>query len=56
LFELNEAFGTTLIVVTHDHDLAGRTQRILKLRGGAVVSDENVEDALRATKYERIPP
>ena len=52
LFELNEAFGTTLIVVTHDSDLAGRTQRILKLRGGAVVSDESVEDALRGTKYE----
>jgi putative ABC transport system ATP-binding protein len=52
LFELNEAFGTTLIVVTHDHDLAGRTQRILKLRGGAVVSDERVEDVLRAAKYE----
>ena len=43
LFELNEAFGTTLIVVTHDYDLAGRTQRILKLRGGAVVSDEKTE-------------
>ncbi len=43
LFELNEAFGTTLIVVTHDQDLAGRTQRILKLRGGAVVSDEKTE-------------
>ena len=52
LFELNEAFGTTLIVVTHDHDLAGRTQRILKLRGGAVVSDERVEDPVRATKCE----
>ncbi len=40
LFELNEAFGTTLIVVTHDFDLASRTRRILKLRAGAVVSDE----------------
>ena len=43
LFELNEAFGTTLIVVTHDYDLAGRTQRILKFRGGAVVSDEKTK-------------
>jgi putative ABC transport system ATP-binding protein len=40
LFELNEAYGTTLIVVTHDHELANRTQRILRLRGGSVVSDE----------------
>jgi putative ABC transport system ATP-binding protein len=43
LFELNEAFGTTLIVVTHDLDLAGRTQRILKLKGGSVVSDEKTQ-------------
>jgi putative ABC transport system ATP-binding protein len=40
LFELNQVFGTTLIVVTHNLDLAHRTQRILRLRGGAVVSDE----------------
>jgi putative ABC transport system ATP-binding protein len=52
LFELNEAFGTTLIVVTHDLDLAGRTQRILKLRGGSVVSDERVSEPARVTKFE----
>ena len=52
LFELNEAFGTTLIVVTHDDDLAGRTQRILKLRGGAVVSDESVEEPVKMRKSE----
>ena len=40
LFELNQAFGTTLIVVTHDLDLAQRTQRILRLKGGMLVSDE----------------
>jgi putative ABC transport system ATP-binding protein len=40
LFELNKAYGTTLIVVTHDQELAHRTQRILRIRGGAVVSDE----------------
>ncbi|MDA0708795.1 MAG: ABC transporter ATP-binding protein [bacterium] len=40
LFDLNRESGTTLILVTHDHDLAERTQRIIRLRGGAVVSDE----------------
>jgi putative ABC transport system ATP-binding protein len=40
LFQLNEAYGTTLIVVTHDQELAYRTQRILRLRGGSVVSEE----------------
>ena len=52
LFELNEAFGATLIVVTHDLDLAGRTQRTLRLRGGSVVSDERVSEPVRMTKYE----
>lgn len=52
LFELNEAFGTTLIVVTHDLDLAGRTQRILKLRGGSVVSDETTEHLAGAARSD----
>jgi putative ABC transport system ATP-binding protein len=39
LFELNQAFGTTLIVVTHDLELAQRTERILRLKGGMLVSD-----------------
>ena len=40
LFELNREAGTTLVVVTHDPDLAGKTERIIKLKGGLVVSDE----------------
>ncbi len=40
LFDLNKEAGTTLIIVTHDYDLASRTQRILKLRGGKIVSDQ----------------
>jgi putative ABC transport system ATP-binding protein len=39
LFELNQAAGTTLLLVTHDMELAQRTQRIIHLKGGAVVSD-----------------
>ena len=47
LFELNETAGTTLVLVSHDQELAARTERILRLRGGQVVGDErqNVEDA-----------
>jgi len=40
LFDLNRELGTTLIFVTHDLDLAGLTQRIIRLRGGEVISDE----------------
>lgn len=37
LFDLNREAGTTLVLVTHDLDLAQRTGRIIKMRGGAVV-------------------
>ncbi|WP_316815338.1 ABC transporter ATP-binding protein [Pedobacter nyackensis] len=39
LFELNQEAGTTLIIVTHDLELASRTNRIIKLKGGIVQSD-----------------
>ncbi|WP_419832713.1 ABC transporter ATP-binding protein [Endozoicomonas atrinae] len=34
LFEVNQGSGTTIVLVTHDMDLARRCQRILKLHGG----------------------
>ena len=34
LFELNREHGTTLVVVTHDHDLARRCQRQLVMAAG----------------------
>ena len=37
LFELNREAGTTLVLVTHDLELAAKTQRVLRLRGGKVV-------------------
>ncbi|MCG8604345.1 ATP-binding cassette domain-containing protein, partial [bacterium] len=40
LFDLNEELGTTLIMATHNLELANRTDRIIRLRGGAIVSDE----------------
>lgn len=36
LFELNKEAGTTLIIVTHDTDLAMRCDRLLRLKGGKV--------------------
>lgn len=40
LFELNREAGTTLIMVTHNADLAARTQRIIRLKGGHIIADE----------------
>ena len=42
LFELNEATGTTLVLVTHNLELAQRTQRIISLKSGSIGSDENL--------------
>lgn len=39
LFDLNHENGTTLILVTHNLDLAAQTQRIISLRAGAIASD-----------------
>jgi putative ABC transport system ATP-binding protein len=41
LFDLNKDAGTTLVIVTHDLELAARTSRTIKIKGGIIVSDEN---------------
>jgi putative ABC transport system ATP-binding protein len=40
IFGLNREHGTTLVLVTHNFELAGRCQRILRLKNGAIASDE----------------
>jgi len=39
LFALNAEAGTTLVLVTHDLELAKRAQRIIRLKGGVVISE-----------------
>ena len=45
IFGLNREHATTLVLVTHNLELAGRCQRILKLKNGAVASDERTGGA-----------
>ncbi len=40
IFGLNRERGTTLVLVTHDAELAQRCGRRLRLKGGAIVADE----------------
>jgi putative ABC transport system ATP-binding protein len=40
LLSLNRAEGATLVLVTHDHELASHATRIITLKDGLVVSDE----------------
>ena len=39
LFDLNRESGTTLILVTHNMELANRTQRIIRLKGGKLETE-----------------
>jgi len=39
LFGMNKEQGTTLVLVTHNVELAQRTQRILRMKGGKLVED-----------------
>ncbi len=39
LFDLNKELGTTLVIVTHNIELAQRTNHILKLKGGSIIEN-----------------
>jgi putative ABC transport system ATP-binding protein len=39
LFGLNARQGTTLVLVTHNNDLAAQCSRILKMKGGKLIED-----------------
>ena len=40
LFRLNREAGTALVLVTHDPVLAARARRVVKMRGGTIVDEE----------------
>jgi putative ABC transport system ATP-binding protein len=37
LFELNQATGTTLVLVTHDSEIAERCDRVIRMDAGRLV-------------------
>ncbi len=40
LVDLNERHAQTFVLVTHDHGVAARTRRIIRMQDGRIVSDE----------------
>jgi putative ABC transport system ATP-binding protein len=49
LFDLNKEAGTTLVVVTHNLELAALTQRIIKIRAGQIDQDTMVNTHSQAS-------
>lgn len=44
IFDLNKEAGTTLVLVTHDLELAAKTQRIIRIKGGKLVADDRTNN------------
>jgi macrolide transport system ATP-binding/permease protein len=55
LRELNDE-GRTIIIVTHDPDVAARAGRIIELRDGRVVADRRTGPGSASTALPRTPP
>jgi putative ABC transport system ATP-binding protein len=54
LFQLNREHGTTLVVVTHDHELAQRCQRQLVMAAGRLEADAPASGAIAASRVREL--
>ena len=50
IFDLNRDTGTTLVLVTHDMNLARKTQRIVSIKGGKIAQDVRNEENSTSSK------
>lgn len=46
LLQLNKEKQTTLVIVTHDLELANKTDRIIRLKGGKIISDQFIKSSV----------
>jgi putative ABC transport system ATP-binding protein len=46
LQDLNRSDGITVVMVTHEDDVASSTNRAIRLRDGKITSDEKVDQRL----------
>lgn len=56
LFEELYRAGNTIIVVTHENDIAEHARRIIRLRDGIIETDEKVENPVLATADVDLQP
>lgn len=54
LFDLREERGTSMVLVTHNLELAQRSDRILRLVGGTLVNGEGEEDPPEANEERAV--
>ncbi len=54
MFDLNRTAGTTLVLVTHDMDLASRTGRILRLKSGRIASDSSGDSVSTTAQFKEV--
>ena len=55
LFDLNKEEGTTLVLVTHEHNLAARCGKRLLLAGGLQVDESLLEGPLKSSVKRKTP-
>lgn len=56
LFDYQKQHGATLIIVTHDEDLAKRCERIVRIKDGRIEADSAIEDAIRIAQGKTVAP
>lgn len=56
LQKLNRERGITIVLVTHEHDIAACASRVVTFRDGRVVSDVRPETQDAAAALEKLPP
>ena len=54
LFDYQKQHGATLIIVTHDEDLAKRCERIVRIKDGRIEADSAIEDAIRIAQGKTV--